>query len=57
MLDEREIGRVGTAALSPAFGPIALAILRREAEPGARVTVGDATGAEVVEVPFDGRRG
>jgi folate-binding protein YgfZ len=55
MLDDREIGRVGTAALSPALGPIALAILRREAEPGSRVTVGDATGAEVVEVPFDGR--
>jgi folate-binding protein YgfZ len=55
MLDDREIGRVGAAALSPAFGPIALAILRREAEPGARVTVGDTTGAEVVEVPFDRR--
>ena len=54
-LDDREIGRVGTAALSPALGAIALAILRREAEPGTRVTVGGATGAEVVEVPFDGR--
>ena len=39
--------------LSPAHGPIALAIVRREAEPGAHVDVGDATiGAEVVEPPF-----
>ncbi len=39
--------------LSPAHGPIALAIVRREAEPGARVNVGDAAvGAEVVELPF-----
>jgi folate-binding protein YgfZ len=50
---ERELGSVGTACLSPALGPIALAIVRREAEPGASVTVGeDGTGAEVVELPF-----
>jgi tRNA-modifying protein YgfZ len=53
-LGEREVGRVGTAVLSPARGPIALAILRREAEPGATVKVGDAaSAAEVVEVPFE----
>ena len=53
VLGEREIGRVGTAALSPALGPIALAIVRREAEPGAAVEVGGArVGAEVVELPF-----
>ena len=40
-LGERELGTVGTAVLSPAHGPIALAILRREAEPGATVEVGD----------------
>ena len=52
-LDERELGRVGTAVVSPARGPIALAILRREAEPGARVEVGAAGGgAEVVALPF-----
>ncbi len=52
-LGERELGRVGTAVLSPARGPIALAIVRREAEPGAKVEVGDAgVTAEVVEVPF-----
>ena len=50
-LGEREIGRIGSAVASPRFGPIALAILRREAEPGATVAVGDAT-AEVVELPF-----
>jgi len=51
-LDERELGEIGTAVVSPAHGPIALAILRREAEPGATVNVGEATGAEVVDVPF-----
>jgi folate-binding protein YgfZ len=50
---ERELGTVGTACVSPALGPIALAIVRREAEPGERVTVGaDEAPAEVVELPF-----
>jgi tRNA-modifying protein YgfZ len=49
----RELGRIGTACLSPAHGPIALAIVRREAGPGDRVKVGeDAIGAEIVELPF-----
>ena len=51
-LGDRELGRVGTAVISPAQGPIALAIVRREAEPGASVSVGDANQAEVVELPF-----
>jgi tRNA-modifying protein YgfZ len=52
-LEGRELGRIGTAVVSPARGPIALAILRREAEPGSRVEVGDAgSGAEVVALPF-----
>jgi len=51
-LGERELGTIGTAVVSPVHGPIALAILRREAEPGAAVTVGDAVAAEVVEPPF-----
>jgi tRNA-modifying protein YgfZ len=52
-LEDRELGRVGTAVVSPARGPIALAILRREAEPGARVEVGDpGSAAEVVDLPF-----
>jgi folate-binding protein YgfZ len=49
---ERELGRVGTAVISPALGPIALAIVRREAEPGATVAVGDGLEAEIVELPF-----
>jgi folate-binding protein YgfZ len=40
-LGDRVLGTVGTAVLSPAEGPLALAILRREADPGSRVTVGD----------------
>jgi folate-binding protein YgfZ len=53
VLGEREVGSVGTAVVSPALGPIALAIVRREAEPGARVEVGaDRIGAEVVDLPF-----
>jgi tRNA-modifying protein YgfZ len=51
-LGEREVGRIGTAVISPAHGAIALAILRREAEPGATVTVGDGTEAGVVDLPF-----
>jgi tRNA-modifying protein YgfZ len=51
-LGERELGQVGTAVVSPVHGPIALAVIRREAEPGARVVVGPGVGAEVVELPF-----
>ena len=53
-LGEKAVGAVGSVALSPALGPIALALVRREAEPGATVTVGDAgTTAEVVTLPFE----
>ena len=51
-LDEREVGRIGSAVVSPALGPLALAIVRREAEPGARVEVGEANAAIVEELPF-----
>jgi len=52
-LGERELGSVGTACVSPAHGPIALAIVRREAAPGDRVSVGDDTSpAEIVRLPF-----
>lgn len=50
-LDGRELGTVGTAVLSPARGPLALAILRREAEPGAEVEVAGAGTATVEEIP------
>jgi folate-binding protein YgfZ len=49
---EKEVGAVGTAVLSPAQGPIALAIVRREAELGETVAIGDSASAEVVELPF-----
>jgi folate-binding protein YgfZ len=55
-LGERELGQVGSAVLSPAHGPIALAILRREAEPGATVEIelaGQPVEATVVRLPFD----
>lgn len=52
-LGERELGRISTSCLSPSLGPIALAIVRREAGPGDVVEVGEAgTTAEVVELPF-----
>ncbi|MHB8533677.1 MAG: CAF17-like 4Fe-4S cluster assembly/insertion protein YgfZ, partial [Solirubrobacteraceae bacterium] len=52
-LGERTVGTLGSFALSPLLGPIGLALLRREAEPGATVTVGsgDVT-AEILELPF-----
>jgi folate-binding protein YgfZ len=53
-LGERTVGRLGSVALSPRFGPIALALVRREAENGATVSVGgEGTTATVVALPFD----
>jgi tRNA-modifying protein YgfZ len=52
-LGERTVGVVASAVPSPALGPIALALVRREAELGATVTVGEhGLSAEVVELPF-----
>jgi folate-binding protein YgfZ len=54
-LGERVVGELGSTAVSPVLGPIALAILRREAEPGAIVHVGaSSTEARVAELPFAG---
>ena len=48
-LGDKVVGRVGTVA-----GERALAIVRREAEPGATLTVGEGEArAEVVELPFE----
>jgi folate-binding Fe-S cluster repair protein YgfZ len=52
-LGEKEVGRLGSVVVSPRFGPIALAVVRREASPGDTVTV-DGAPAEVVDVPFEG---
>jgi folate-binding protein YgfZ len=52
-LGEKEVGTLGGAVVSPAFGPIGLAIVRREAEPGTELAVGeDGVTAEVVALPF-----
>ena len=54
-LGDRELGQIGTTAISPASGRIALSILRKEAEPGTTVTVETDAGeveAEVTELPF-----
>jgi tRNA-modifying protein YgfZ len=54
-LGEKQVGHLGTTALSPANGPIGLALVRREAAPGDTLRVGDGdTTAEVVELPFEG---
>jgi folate-binding protein YgfZ len=52
---DRVVGEIGSTAVSPANGPIALALVRREAEPGAEVHVGDAAiEGRVAELPFAG---
>jgi folate-binding protein YgfZ len=50
-LGERQVGTLGSVCDSPRLGPIGLALVRREAEPGATVLVGEER-AEVVELPF-----
>ncbi len=47
-----ELGAVGTAVVSPAHGPIALAVVRREAEPGDTVESAGGGRPTVVELPF-----
>lgn len=51
---ERRVGSVHSAVDSPRFGPVALAYVRREVEPGARVASepGGPAALEVVELPF-----
>jgi folate-binding protein YgfZ len=52
-LGEREVGAIGSACVSPALGPIALAIVRREAAVGDRLEVGGGElTAEVAELPL-----
>jgi folate-binding protein YgfZ len=50
---DRTLGSLGSTCVSPVHGPIALAILRREAGPGDPVSVGeDGARATVVDLPF-----
>ena len=52
-LGDKEVGKLGGSCVSPAHGPIGLAIMRREAEPGAELLVGeDGVTAHVVDLPF-----
>jgi len=54
-LGGKEVGRLGSVAVSPIHGPIALALVRREAAVGDTLAVGDGgIAAEVVDVPFAG---
>ena len=50
---ERVVGHLASTVVSPVLGPIALALVRREAQPGAVVAVGqDGLTAEVLALPF-----
>lgn len=53
--DGKESGHVRSSIISPRFGPIAMAMLRREVGPGDAVMVpidGDDTRATVAALPF-----
>jgi len=53
--NERDVGALASAVASPRLGPIGLALLRREAEPGDILAVeGSAALATVVALPFAG---
>jgi tRNA-modifying protein YgfZ len=55
-LGDRSVGHLGSSVLSPTLGPIGLALVRREAEPGAAVAVGEGgASATVAELPFSPR--
>jgi folate-binding protein YgfZ len=52
-LGEKVVGRLGSVVVSPRLGPLALALVRREAAPGERLAIeGSAASAEIVELPF-----
>jgi tRNA-modifying protein YgfZ len=50
-LGEKVVGKLGSVVVSPDHGPIALALVRREANPGDTVEV-DGSTALIVDVPF-----
>jgi folate-binding Fe-S cluster repair protein YgfZ len=53
LLGDQQVAVVGSATSSPRLGPIALALVRREAEVGALLTTADgAIHATVVDLPF-----
>jgi folate-binding protein YgfZ len=52
LLGDKVVGRVSSTCVSPRLGPIALALVRREAAPGDTVLV-DGAEARVAELPFE----
>ncbi len=48
---DREVGTLTSVAVSPRFGPVGLALVRREAQPDTQLQAEPAT-AEVVALPF-----
>jgi tRNA-modifying protein YgfZ len=50
-LGEKVVGKLGSVVVSPEHGPIALALVRREANPGDTVEL-DGASALIVDVPF-----
>ena len=49
-IEGRTVGRLASVVQSPSLGPLALALVRREAPAGSAVTVGaDQIGATVVD--------
>jgi folate-binding protein YgfZ len=51
---EKEVGAITSSCVSPVRGPIALALVRREVEPGAELAADDARlRSRVVELPFE----
>jgi tRNA-modifying protein YgfZ len=52
VLGDKPVGQIGSACVSPRLGPIALALVRREAAPGDTVLV-DGAEARVAELPFE----
>ena len=53
-IEGKPVGKIGSTCVSPVFGPIALALVRREASPGDQVLVGGSkAAAQVVDLPFE----
>jgi tRNA-modifying protein YgfZ len=52
--DGKEVGYVGSTCVSPKLGPIALAVVRREVEPGEELALDGGGKANVAALPFGG---
>lgn len=54
-LADRGVGTLTSSVVSPRYGPIGLALIRREAEPETIVQLASGVTAHVVALPFEGR--